>query len=104
MQITNLCNSDKIKGACREHGYTQQYVADRLGLKLSTYRKKESGTVRFSDKQKVALAELLGCDAEKKLLEEFASLLGYLIAAVSICSSVLLLALTLLTHCASAIG
>ncbi len=51
-----------------------------------------------------SLAELLGCDAEKKLLEEFASLLGYLIAAVSICSSVLLLALTLLTHCASAIG
>lgn len=51
-----------------------------------------------------SLAELLGCDGEKKLLEEFASLLGYLIAAVSICSSVLLLALTLLTHCASAIG
>ena len=51
-----------------------------------------------------SLAELLGCDNEKRLLEEFSSLLGYLIAAVSICSSVLLLALTLLTHCASAIG
>lgn len=51
-----------------------------------------------------SLAEMLGCDNEKRLLEEFSSLLGYLIAAVSICSSVLLLALTLLTHCASAIG
>ena len=51
-----------------------------------------------------SVADLLGCDNEKKLLEEFSSLLGYLIAAVSICSSVLLLALTLLTHCASAIG
>lgn len=51
-----------------------------------------------------SLADLLGCDGEKKLLDESASLLGFLIAAVSICSSVLLLALTLLTHCASAIG
>lgn len=51
-----------------------------------------------------ALADMLGCDNEKKLLDEFASLLGYLIAAVSICSSVLLLALTLLAQCASAIG
>ncbi|MBR3894085.1 MAG: hypothetical protein IKJ35_02945 [Clostridia bacterium] len=51
-----------------------------------------------------SLADLLGCDLEKKLLDEFASLLGYLVAAVSICSSVLVLSLTLLTHCASAIG
>ena len=51
-----------------------------------------------------SLADLLGCDAEKKLLDEFASLLGYLLTAVCICSSVLLLTLTLLTHCASAIG
>jgi hypothetical protein len=41
---------------------------------------------------------------EKKLLEEFASLLGYLIAAVAICSSILFLALTILIRCASAIG
>ena len=51
-----------------------------------------------------SLADLLGCDGEKKLLDEFASLLGYLLSAVCICSSVLLLALTLLTHCAAAIG
>ncbi|MBO5293684.1 MAG: hypothetical protein J6B71_00320 [Clostridia bacterium] len=51
-----------------------------------------------------SLADLLGCDGEKKLLDEFASLLGYLVAAVSICSSVILLALSLLTHCASALG
>lgn len=49
-------------------------------------------------------ADMLGCDGERKLLDEIASLNGYLIAAVSICSSVLLLALTLVTHCASAIG
>ncbi len=51
-----------------------------------------------------SLADLLGCDGEKRLLDELASLYGYLLAAVSICSSVLLLSLTLLAHCALAIG
>ncbi len=51
-----------------------------------------------------SLADLLGCDGQKKLLDEFASLLGYLVTAVCICSSVLLLSLSLLAHCASAIG
>ena len=47
-------------------------------------------------------AELLGCDGEKRLLDEFASLNGYLITAVAICSSVLFLTFTLFTHCATA--
>lgn len=51
-----------------------------------------------------SVADLLGCDGEKRVLEEIASLNGYLTAAVCICSSVLLLAMTLLAHCASAIG
>ncbi len=51
-----------------------------------------------------SLADILGCESERKLLDEFASLLGYLVAAVAICSSVLFLAFTLLTHCVSAIG
>ncbi len=49
-------------------------------------------------------AELLGCDGEKRLLDEFASINGYLIAAVAICSSVLFLSFTLLTHCAVALA
>lgn len=49
-------------------------------------------------------AELLNCGNEKKLLDEIASLNGYLITAVSICSSVLLLGFVLLTRCMSAIG
>lgn len=51
-----------------------------------------------------SVADLVGCTSEKKLLDEVASLCGYLAAAVSICSSVFILALTLLAHCASAIG
>ena len=60
--------------------------------------------LRLTWQVSASVAELLGCDGEKKLLEEFASLCGYLLAAVCICSSVLLLSLTLLVRCASAIG
>ncbi|MBR7152102.1 MAG: hypothetical protein IKD02_07200 [Clostridia bacterium] len=49
-------------------------------------------------------AEMLGCTVEKKLLTEFASLVGYLIAAVSICSAILPVSLTLLALCASALS
>ena len=49
-------------------------------------------------------AEVLGCDGERRLLDEFASINGYLIAAVAICSSVLLLTFTLFTHCATALA
>lgn len=48
-----------------------------------------------------SLAELLGCDPEKRLLEEFASLCGYLIAAACICSSVFFLTAVILVHTAS---
>ena len=48
-----------------------------------------------------SVADLLGCDSEKKLLDEMASLNGYLITAVSICSSVVILACSLFIHCTS---
>ncbi len=43
-------------------------------------------------------ATLLGCDGEARLLSEMASLYGYLAAAVSICSVLFLLSLTLLVR------
>lgn len=60
--------------------------------------------LRLTWQLSASAADLLGCDREKKLLEEFSSILGYLIAAVSICSSVLLLAMILLACCSTAIG
>lgn len=60
--------------------------------------------LRMTWQLSASLADLLGCDGQKKLLDEFASLLGYLVTAVCICSSVLMMSLTLLTHCASAMG
>ena len=60
--------------------------------------------LRFTWQLAASLADVLGCDGEKKLLEEFASLLGFLVAAVCICSSVFLLSLPLLAHCTVALG
>ncbi len=51
-----------------------------------------------------SIAHLLKCKTEERLLDEFASLNGYLIAAASICSSVLMLSVTLLAHCAAAMS
>lgn len=59
--------------------------------------------VRFFWQIGASFAELLGCTNEKKLLDEFASLGGYLIAAVLICSSVMILSMVLLIKCATAI-
>ena len=51
-----------------------------------------------------AVADLLGCASEKKLLDETASLCGYLLAAACICSSVLFLSVVLLVRCGAAVG
>lgn len=39
----------EIKGARARLGYKQQYMADNLGISVATYRKKESGVIRFTD-------------------------------------------------------
>lgn len=49
----------EIKGARTRLGYTQQFVADQLEMPYHSYRKKESGAVRFTDKEKIKLARLL---------------------------------------------
>ena len=49
----------EIKGARARLGYKQQYMADNLGISVATYRKKESGVIRFTDKEKVKVTKLL---------------------------------------------
>ena len=49
----------EIKGARARLGYKQQYMADNLGLSVATYRKKESGVIRFTDKEKIMVTKLL---------------------------------------------
>ena len=48
------------------------------------------------------IAALLGCDGEKRLMEEIGSLYGYMTAAVSICSVVCILALTIFARTVAA--
>lgn len=49
----------EIKGARTRLGFTQQYMADQLFMSLPSYRKKESGAIRFSDDEKVKVAKIL---------------------------------------------
>lgn len=34
-------------------------MADNLGISVATYRKKESGVIRFTDKEKIMVTKLL---------------------------------------------
>ena len=49
----------EIKGARTRLGYKQKFVAEQLGMSVPSYRKKESGDVKFSDEEKAKLAVLL---------------------------------------------
>ena len=49
----------EIKGARTRLGYKQKFVAEQLGMSVSSYQKKESGSVKFSDEEKIKLAALL---------------------------------------------
>ena len=49
----------EIKGARTRLGFTQQLVAEKLGISVHSYRKKESGEVKFTDDEKICLGEVL---------------------------------------------
>ena len=50
----------EIKGARARLGYKQRQMAEQLGIPTSSYCNKENGVVKFTDAEKVKLAELLG--------------------------------------------
>lgn len=52
-------NTLEIKGARVRKNLTQASVAEKLGMKQTTYSAKENGRSKFSDKEKIALASLL---------------------------------------------
>lgn len=54
----------EIKGARVRLGFKQRDVAEHLGISTNSYRKKESGVVRFTDEEKVALSALFGFDGQ----------------------------------------
>ena len=50
----------EIKGARTRLGYRQRHMAEKLGIPTSSYCNKENGVVKFTDAEKVKVAELLG--------------------------------------------
>lgn len=60
--------------------------------------------IRLSFIASNAIAGLVGCEKEGKLLSEMASIYGYVLAIASICSVGILFLLTLFVRCTSALG
>lgn len=55
-------NSGALKATRKTNGYLQGYVAERLGISISSYRNKESGKTRFDSREIAVLANLLQLD------------------------------------------
>lgn len=55
----------EIKGARTRLGLTQQYMADELEISVDSYRKKERGIIKFTDTEKIRMANILNLDFEQ---------------------------------------
>lgn len=55
----------EIKGARTRLGLSQKYMADKLNIAQDSYGKKERGIVRFTDPEKVIVAQVLGLTASQ---------------------------------------
>lgn len=49
----------EIRGARARLGYKQKYMADELGISVATYRRKESGSSKFTAKESAKVAKIL---------------------------------------------
>ncbi len=58
-KVNAIMMSLEIKGARTRLGFKQNEVADQLGISLSSYQKKESGQIPFTEAQKFQLAKIL---------------------------------------------
>lgn len=59
MEQTAKTSPRWIRGIRCAYGYSQEYLAEQLGISVSNYRKKESGIVGFSDSEKIIVARVL---------------------------------------------
>lgn len=59
----------EIKGARTRLGYSQQYMADKLGMSVHSYQKKESGKIKFAENEKIQVGQILGLNIEQ--LDDF---------------------------------
>lgn len=61
---------DKIRKTREAKGFSQEYVADKLGISQPAYNKVESGSTRPNPKRIAQLAEILDTDPEEWLQGE----------------------------------
>lgn len=54
-----------VRGYRCAYGYSQEYLANLLGISTSQYRKKESGVASFSDSEKVIVAQVLNLNQDQ---------------------------------------
>ena len=55
----------EIKGARTRLGYTQKQMADLLNMSVHSYRKKESGHYKFTEKEKFEVGKILNLSIEQ---------------------------------------
>ena len=64
-----MMKANQVKGKRISLGLMTKTVADQLGLKEQTYRKKEAGFLKFTEKEKFKLGKIL--DLTLAELDEF---------------------------------
>lgn len=57
-------NIHKLKGARVSKGYTQEHLAEKLGISTKTYNRKELGFVEFNRREIARLMEVLDLSQE----------------------------------------
>lgn len=66
-------NSCKLKGKRVESGYTQQELAEKIGISAISYTRKENGIRDFSCREAAGIAKELGL-SNKDIVKIFFSL------------------------------
>lgn len=54
-----------VRGYRYAYGFSQEYMAEQLGISVASYRKKESGVSSFSDREKIVVARVLNLNQEQ---------------------------------------
>ena len=68
-----MVNTNKLKGAIKEAGYTQEEVAKKLGIDRKSFNRKVNGKSDFWIKEVIDLCDILKIGDNNKKFEIFLS-------------------------------
>lgn len=57
--------NEKLKRKRLRNGFTQKAIAEEIGMKLTTYTKKENGLTKFNIDEALKIAKILNCDVKE---------------------------------------